>query len=630
MKRILVLLIILTSFFNASATHIMGGEITWECIKDTLSPDLGKYIFHLKVYRDCDGISLSTSNFEIEVWGHPSITQIPLDWIESNDITPNGNSVNSGNNCLDCTTNPVGAVEEYIFESQPVLIPGTPPLSGWHFTWDRCCRNGAISNLVIINPVNPDEGFTLRASMFPYVDGNGNVVPADPCFDNSPKFNESPKTIICTGYPFSYTHNASDFELDSLVYNWAEPLNDIDPLLPYNPPINPIPLPFVTPYTFTSPLPGNVSLDTQTGEISYNSTLAGNFVSAVRVDAFRCGQKVSSIYREIQSVLIGCPVLPNGSNNSPPLITPPFLGNPNPYYTTVSAGDLVTFNITAVDNDMYNGNISQDVVLEITGGQVSENFLDNTLCDNPPCATFSNASGQAPPISGPQIVDGIFEWQTACSHVATDVGCGITSNIYTFAIKAYDDFCPANAITVATITIEVTAADSLPPPDFECAWEASNGDVTFNWNISPGASSSTVYHIYGATNIGGPYTLLSDVNYPNNSEIIPASLLSGGVQYFYLIAESTCADNSIRSDTISPINFGITHTDVDCWDDTNGSIQVSVEDYINVLSYDFYLDNILNANAHPLDTLFNAVSAGSHIITVADNSSGCLLDIPVT
>ena len=44
------------------------------------------------------------------------------------------------------------------------------------------------------------------------------------------------------------------------------------------------------------------------------------------------------------------------------------------------------------------------------------------------------------------------------------------------------------------------------------------------------------------------------------------------------------------------------------------------------MSYDFYLDGVLNLNAHPLDTFFNNVSAGSHIITVADNSSGCLLE----
>ena len=122
---------------------------------------------------------------------------------------------------------------------------------------------------------------------------------------------------------FSYTPNASDVELDSLVYNWDQPLDDMLFGTPYNPPLNPVPLPFVGGYTFNSPLPGGVVLDQQTGEISYNSNISGNFVSVIRIDGYKCGQQISSIYREIQAVLIGCPLLQNGQTNLPPVITPP-------------------------------------------------------------------------------------------------------------------------------------------------------------------------------------------------------------------------------------------------------------------------------------------------------------------
>jgi len=235
-----------------------------------------------------------------------------------------------------------------------------------------------------------------------------------------------------------------------------------------------------------------------------------------------------------------------------------------------------------------------------------------------------------PPITSPQIVDGIFSWQTACSHVATDIGCGNTSNIYTFAVKAYDDYCPANAITIATITVEVTAADSLPAPDFQCVWKDEYGNITFDWNHNIGASSSTIYHLYGAANIGGPYSLISDINYPLDSYSSLIDSLPVGAEYFYLTTESTCADNSLPSDTISPISFGITYTDVNCWDDTDGSIQVSVEDYINVFSYSYYLDGVLNTNAHPMDTFFNSVSAGPHIVSVTDAFGNCNIVVPVT
>ena len=62
MKKIILIVVVLFTFFNASATHIMGGEITWVCIKDPTSPDIGKYIFKMKVYYDCDGTPGSLEN----------------------------------------------------------------------------------------------------------------------------------------------------------------------------------------------------------------------------------------------------------------------------------------------------------------------------------------------------------------------------------------------------------------------------------------------------------------------------------------------------------------------------------------------------------------------------------------
>ena len=422
MRKLLLLIVLLLSFNSSNATHIMGGEITWECIKDPADPNYGLYIFKMKVYRDCDGTTLSTFAQTLDVWNHPTITQISLDFVINTDISPDCDVQNSGNPALDCATNPVGAVEEYIYVSQPVSIPGIPPANGWHFTWDSCCRNGAISNLALTNPTSPSEGFTLRASMFSYIDTNGIALPADPCFDNSPKFNESPQTIICTGYPFSYTHNASDLELDSIVYSWDEPLDDIGFGMTYNPPVSPASIPWLAPYSVNNPLPGGVVLDAQTGEISYNSNVSGNFASVIRVDAYKCGQQVASIYREIQAVLISCPTLPGGIINTPPTVTPPFPG-PNQYYTTVAAGDIVNFNITAIDNDLYGNGSFQDVTLEVSGGQLADDFVTNTLCDNPPCATFSTIAGSPPPITGASFVEGVFEWETACSHIATDAGC---------------------------------------------------------------------------------------------------------------------------------------------------------------------------------------------------------------
>ena len=112
MKKILVLLLAIFSVFQMKATHLMGGEITWECIK--VGPDAGKYIFKLKLYRDCDGTTLSTFAQTIFVHDHPTVTSISVDFISNTDISPDCDFVNSGNPQLDCSGNPVGAKSKYL------------------------------------------------------------------------------------------------------------------------------------------------------------------------------------------------------------------------------------------------------------------------------------------------------------------------------------------------------------------------------------------------------------------------------------------------------------------------------------------------------------------------------------
>ena len=102
-------------------------------------------------------------------------------------------------------------------------------------------------------------------------------------------------------------------------------------------------------------------MDTITGEIAYNSTTSGNFVTVVRIDAYKCGQLVAQIFREIQAVLIACPTLSGGTNNIPPTITPPFTdpvtGLPS-YSTTVAAGGTISFQIHSEDFDIYPNAVS--------------------------------------------------------------------------------------------------------------------------------------------------------------------------------------------------------------------------------------------------------------------------------
>jgi hypothetical protein len=478
-KLILVLVLLAFSFNTVKASHLMGGEITWECIKS--GNKKGAYVFSVKVYRDCQGIAISTS-MSLDAHNVPGISTIPLSYIGANDISPSCNSVNGPNTQFSCGGINIGqagsgngAVEEHTYRSDTIEISGIPDANGWHFTWSSCCRNLAITNLA--NAALNNTGFTLRAVMYSYIDSLGQVLPSNnECYDSSPKFFEKPRTIleVGNGYDplassngFTYSHNAFDEEQDSISYTWGQPLDDLgyDYLNP-----NSTALSFSAPYSYLNPI-NAILMNNQTGRTWYPANQQGNFVTCTKVSAFKCGQLVSEVFREIQVVLIpptcnlGDTTSGNvGANtlcNVRPSVQPPFFypSMPAPYQwdTLVHCGDTVKFDFNANDNDVYPNGSQQDLLFEVSGGQFYD-YLNNIPCQNPPCATFNEiGTGATPPfITSGGSGSGEFEWITSCNHVVNTCGSDLQPTVYTFVIKVSDDFCPAPAIENTSQVISIT------------------------------------------------------------------------------------------------------------------------------------------------------------------------------
>jgi gliding motility-associated-like protein len=487
------------------ASHGMGGEITWTCLPG------GQFKFKMKFYRDCNGIpgpasvTLSTTV--------PGVPNIPLPLIQQNDISPDGIKSDGITTCANCNQggfgSPIpGLVEEFIYESAPVNLPGIPPAAGWVFEWGECCRSSALTNI----PGAGGIGFQNRAIMYPY-----NATSTLPCFDSSPYFAEKPSTIICTGYPFKYNPNAVDPEMDSLVYAWGQPLDDMG---------NPVP--FGPGYSINSQLPGptqnplNVAatINAQTGEISYTSFTGGYFATVVKVTAYKCNIKVAEIFREINVVLNNnCPPVMGGVSNTPPEVNPPFFhpvtGLQTEYADTVYAGDTVNFMLTAQDFEFFNNGGPQTITVEGSGAQFGTNFTNaNAGCIIPPCATMSPGLPTSFAIAGQTT----FNWVTTCDHVTgLDTNCRRISNTYNFVIKASDNYCPANATNVGTFSITILPAPKLDPPVLRCASVNLDGSVSLSWTKpSPRDSQNTFhsYEIYASLAAGGPWQVVDSVKTP--------------------------------------------------------------------------------------------------------------------
>lgn len=527
MKNSLLGLLFLFLSLPSWSGHLMGGEITWEC------QGSGDYVFQLKVYRDCSGPALNTAGQQLLVWNHPGLTTIPLNFISQTDISPTCTAVAGGPSQLSCATSSSGSVAEYLFQSNAINIQGVPPTSGWVFTWDDFSRNLNIDNL----QTPGSFGLTIRSYMYEH-----NSLNSFPCFDSSPQFAISPPTIACTGEAISFNYTAYDPDMDSLVFSFAEPLTDITTI--FNPPATPAVIPYVSGYSFTNPTPdatfnaSNIpaSINSQTGEVNFTSFTAGNFVIVVKVDSYKNGLLVSSIYRDLQIAVVNC------GNNNPPLVTPPFNGNTS-FSTSVIAGTNVSFTLNVSDMELLQDGSPQTVTLSATGDQFGTGFTNAAAgCLNAPCATLNTNL----PISGSQGVTADFNWQTDCAHL----GANGSSYTYNFVFKATDDFCQVPGETSPVISITVLPPPPVSAPEVKCANVALNGDIILTWSQPADPNNSFVaYEIYEA----GSNTLIAT---ENNYNILSYTHIGAdgqnGSRSYYVATRSGC--NGMLLDTSNVIS----------------------------------------------------------------------------
>ena len=540
MRRFATLLLLtLTLSVPAEAFHIMGGEITWECNRN------GEYIFRVKIYRDCCQRCPNLFFVSgISVYNNPNLNFIPITQASSVDISPE---------CVDpalqlsCSANSLGAVEEFIYESLPITLTGSPPPQGWVFSWEQCCRNTTISN--IINPGS--WGQSLRAVMDPYtLPGATSPIDASNCYDNSPDFLARPATSLCAGYFVTMNPLGSDRDLDSLYFDWAPTLNETQ--IPGSWP--PAAVSFASGYAFDDPYPGpaqnpnntGASIDHESGAISMLNYTAGNFVSCIKIESWRCGQKISEVFRDHQTLFSGsCPPAggPGNPANGAPQITFSGAGftqvTPTYYVDTISLGQPINFTVNAVDTDLHPNGTLQAIEMTAVGGQLGPN------CQAPPCAALS------PPLPQPNtgVVGTTFSWTPTCDHLSTILGCQTVST-HRFVFKVSDDFCPIPGVNYITVAI-VVESDSVPAPQPKCIeYDAANG-ASITRDYPPDTTNLSDYLVFYEDTVGNGFPVLDTVAGTSSNSYLNINGFPGG-RYFVRSLDS-CGVPSFWSDTITPI-----------------------------------------------------------------------------
>lgn len=301
MKKLVVIFGLVCFFLPLQAAHIIGGELTYECISS------GTYRFTLKLYRDCAG---GGANFD----GAPNAPFAATV------------SIFSGNSFLPFKvvnlTNP--QVEDIpIAESNPCIVPpGNICVQSGVYTWveqlpvtnetytisyQRCCRNNTISNLV-----NPGAvGSTYSVEITPTAQGFCN---------SSPEFENLPPIVICSNQDLSFDFSATDVDGDVLVYSLCTPLtgggNDTQNPFTYGgvapdpdaaPPYGGVPF-IPGQFSASNPMGGNpgLSINATSGLLTGFPTFTGQFVVGVCVEEYRNGELLSTVTRDFQFNVTTC------------------------------------------------------------------------------------------------------------------------------------------------------------------------------------------------------------------------------------------------------------------------------------------------------------------------------------
>ncbi len=184
---------------------------------------------------------------------------------------------------------------------------------GYYMSWERCCRNAAITN--IQNPGGAGSVFYLEFPA-PYTG-------TTPYTNSSPLFALAKGDYICINRPFTFDFSAKDPDGDSLTYTLVTPYNGFStPTVP-NPGGGGVPNVQSGPYppirwiaglSERNEIPGSqpLTVDSRTGLLRVTADRLGLFVFSVEVGEYRRGRLIGLVRRDFQLKVVDCPV------NDPP------------------------------------------------------------------------------------------------------------------------------------------------------------------------------------------------------------------------------------------------------------------------------------------------------------------------
>lgn len=278
---LLVVSIIISQQSHSLASHIVGGEMNYECLGSD------QYKISLKIYRDCENGNpgayfddpVVIGIFDRQTNSYQGQITINLDQNSNDTIPPYyPDSCISSAFCVHTT-----------LYSKIVTLPFIS--SGYTLSYQRCCRANSIVNLVDPN----STGMTLSTEI---------TEAALLSCNSSPTFNREIPFILGVNDTFSLDLGATDIDGDSLVYHFYDPFTGASTANPIpNPPAAPpySNVSYQTVYNGQMPF-GNAlcTWDSLTGDFVTVPNSLGTYLLGFSILEYNTtGELLSKTYKEI-------------------------------------------------------------------------------------------------------------------------------------------------------------------------------------------------------------------------------------------------------------------------------------------------------------------------------------------
>lgn len=362
-RTCLLSLVVVLGIFGLSlqskASHVPGGNITYNCI----GPN--QFEITLTLFEDCGSAFEGSGNQTITITndcGLTGITTLSLtNVIYQQEVSQLCPAMIGQSECGNGTL-PGVWMHQW---TGIVTLPDT--CDSWTFAYSSCCRNTSVNS--------PSQDSYYWETVL-----NSATAPCN----SSAQITSQPIPYVCANQPVNFNMAAIDPDGNTLVFSLIPAAISATGTITYN-----------APYSGTNPING-VVIDPATGQITFTPTVLGNFIFAVLIEEFDAnGNLVGSVVQDFQFEVISCtnqvPSTPtNGITN--------YSGGgvqTGPASIQVCEGDSFCFDVVFEDSDPTNSlTVTSNLQQSFPGATITTtgtNPVTATVCHTVPSGAPTNS-----------------------------------------------------------------------------------------------------------------------------------------------------------------------------------------------------------------------------------------------